>query len=180
MAWAHADGEFIDVDARVYSVRKDIDAHVLHERGRIDFDDVEQFVIDLFEMFDVDEVAYDPRYLERSMDIVQARLPESHIYAVEPSSKDMRDALQALFNVASEGKLRHRGDPVLRQHVANAGADRGLQGDPSVAGGELRRVRRLDNRLPIDAVPAMALAVWRACDGSGALGAARLQHLADR
>jgi phage terminase large subunit-like protein len=163
VAWASQDENgMVDVDARVFSVRKDIACHVLHERGKIDFDDVESFVLDLFDQFEVEEAAYDPRYLDRSMDIVAARLPDPLIFPVEPSSKEMRVALQAMFNLATERRLRHRGDPVLRQHVANAGADRGLAGDPSVAGGELRRVRRLDGRLPIDAVPAMALAVWRA------------------
>jgi phage terminase large subunit-like protein len=60
-----------------------------------------------------------------------------------------------MFNLASEGKLRHRGDKVIRQHVANAGVDRGYSS-------EIRRITKIDPRLPIDAVPAMALAVWRA------------------
>jgi hypothetical protein len=44
---------------------------------------------------------------------------------------------------------------VIRSHVANTGVERGF-------GSELRRVRKIDQRMPIDAVPAMALAVWRA------------------
>jgi phage terminase large subunit-like protein len=89
------------------------------------------------------------------MEIADARLPDACLVAVEPSSKLMRDALQTMFNLAAEGKLRHRGDPVLRQHVLNAGCERGLAS-------ELRRVRKIDGRLPIDAVPAMALACWQA------------------
>ena len=156
VAWATCDlDEVVTVDACVFSVRKNIDAHVLHEGGKIDFDDVEAFLLDRFEQFDVEEAAYDPRYLERSMELVDVRLAESRVFPVEPSSKAMRDALQAMFNLAAEGRLRHRGDPVIRQHVANAGVDRGF-------GSELRRIRKIDGRLPIDAVPAMALAVWRA------------------
>lgn len=89
------------------------------------------------------------------MDIVDARLSSQLVYPVEPQSKAMRDALQAMFNLAAEGKLRHGGDPVLAAHVANAGAERGYSS-------EIRRVRKIDARLPIDAVPAMAMAVWRA------------------
>jgi len=165
VAWAslNEDG-IVDVDARVFSVRKDIPCHVLHERGKIDFGDVEAFVIDLFDRFYVEKAAYDPRYLERSMEIVSTRLPEADVQPVEPSSKDMREALQAMFNLVAEGRLRHKGDAVLRGHIANAGAERGLASDASVSGGELRRVRRLDGRLPIDAVPAMALAVWKAAE----------------
>jgi phage terminase large subunit-like protein len=155
IAWAEMVDDVVTVDARVFTVRPDIPAHVLHQGGKIDFDDVEEFVIDRFEVFDVLEAAYDPMYLERSMEIVNNRLPEARVFPVEPQSKAMRDALQAMFNLAAEGKLRHRGDPVHRAQIANAGAERGFSS-------ELRRVRKIDSRLPIDVVPAMALAVWRA------------------
>jgi phage terminase large subunit-like protein len=155
IAWAMMEDEIVTVDARVFSVRANIDSHVLHRGGKIDFDDVESFIIDRFDEYEVSEVAYDPRYLERSMDIVEERLSESCVFPVEPSSKAMREALQAMFNLASEGKLRHRGDKIIRQHIANAGVDRGYSS-------EIRRITKIDPRLPIDAVPAMALAVWRA------------------
>lgn len=155
IAWASRDeDENVWIDARIFSVRNDIDAHVLHKGGKIDFDDVEQFILDRFDVYEVEEAAYDPRYLERSMDIVDARLAESCVLAVEPASKNMRDALQAMFNLVAEGKLRHSGDKVIRQHLLNTGVERGF-------GSEIRRVRKIDSRLPIDAVPAMALAVWR-------------------
>jgi phage terminase large subunit-like protein len=153
-AAAHPDG-LVLVEACVFSVRADIEHHILHRGGRIDFDDVEQFILDRFDRFDVRQAAYDPRYLERSMDIVESRLPDSLVFPVEPNSKAMRDALQCMFNLAAEGKLRHTGDPVLAAHIANTGTERGLNN-------EIRRIRKIDGRLPIDAVPAMALAVWRA------------------
>jgi phage terminase large subunit-like protein len=156
IAWAHQDDTgVVTVDASVFSVRDDIPCHVKHLGGKIDFDDVEAFLIDRFDRFTVIRAAYDPRYLERTMELADARLPDAALVAVEPSSKPMRDALQTMFNLAAEGKLRHRGDPVLRQHVLNAGCERGLAS-------ELRRVRKIDGRLPIDAVPAMALACWQA------------------
>jgi phage terminase large subunit-like protein len=67
----------------------------------------------------------------------------------------MRDALQTFYRVVSEGTLRHRGDPVIAAHLANCAVERGFRD-------EIRRVRKIDERKPIDAVPAMALAVWRA------------------
>jgi phage terminase large subunit-like protein len=158
VAWASAgDDGFVDVDARVFSVRPEVAHHVLHTGGKIDFGDVEAFVVDCFGTWDVVEAAYDPRYLERSMEIVQVRLPESCVFAIEPSSKAMRDALQELYRLVAERKLRHRGDPVLAAHVANATVDRGYSS-------EIRRVRKANQQKPIDAVPAMALAVWRAAD----------------
>jgi phage terminase large subunit-like protein len=159
IAWAHEDAAgVVTVDAKVFSVREDIPAHVLHHSGQIDFDDVEAFLLDRFDAFYVAGAAYDPRYLERSMDIVKVRLPEARVAPVEPASKAMRDALQTMFNLAAEGRLRHSGDPVLRAHVLNAGVERGYSS-------EIRRVTKIDKRLPIDAVPAMALAVWAASTG---------------
>jgi phage terminase large subunit-like protein len=155
VAWASADGEVIRVDARVFSVRKDAAHHVLHEGGRIDFDDVEGFTLDRFDYLHVDEAAYDPRYLDRSAELIDARLVGARIIAVEPQSKMMREALQTLERLVLEGKIRHSGDPVLAAHFANARVERGHSG-------EIRRVVKLDQRKPIDAVIAIALAVWRA------------------
>src|SRR5262249_21777888 len=46
VAWASSDGERVDVDARVFSVRPDQPKHVLHHGGKIDFEDVEGFIIE--------------------------------------------------------------------------------------------------------------------------------------
>ena len=136
-------------------MRKEVAHHVLHEGGRIDFEDVEGFTVDRFDLYDVCEVAYDPRYLERSAELVERRLPDGAIFPVEPSSRHMRDALQTFYRVVSKGALRHSGDPVISAHLANCQVERGHRD-------EIRRVRKIDDRKPIDAVPAMALAVWRA------------------
>lgn len=44
---------------------------------------------------------------------------------------------------------------MIAAHLANCAVERGHRD-------EIRRVRKIDDRKPIDAVPAMALAVWRA------------------
>ena len=138
VAWAEQreDGT-IAVDACVFSVRAHVAHHVLHEGGKIDFEDVEAFTIDRFELYDVRECAYDPRYLERSVELVDQRLPESLIFPVEPSSRLMRDALQTFYRVVHEGTLRHRGDPVIAAHLANCAVERGFRD-------EIRRVRKID------------------------------------
>jgi phage terminase large subunit-like protein len=87
---------------------------------------------------------------------VDVRLPSSSVIAVEPSSKHARDAYQALFEAVADGRLRHRGDPVVAEHLANCTVER----DDRTR--EIRRLRKIDKRKPIDAVPALALAVWRA------------------
>jgi phage terminase large subunit-like protein len=164
VAWAQPreDGT-IAVDCCVFSVRPNVAHHVLHDGGKIDFEDVEEFTIDRFDLYDVAEVAYDPRYLERydprylerSAELMESRLAGGLIFPVEPSSRHMRDALQVFYRLVKDGTVRHRGDPVIAAHLANCAVERGHQD-------EIRRVRKLDERKPIDAVPAMALAVWRA------------------
>jgi hypothetical protein len=156
VAVATALSEHVDVDATVFSVREASPHHVRHHGGKIDFGDVEQYLIGLFDKFTPIATAYDPRYLERSMEIVDMRLPSAAIIAVEPSSKDARDAYQALFTAVLEGKLRHNGDPVLRAHLANCAAVRDERNQ------QIMRLRKLDASKPIDAVPALALAVWQA------------------
>ena len=66
----------------------------------------------------------------------------------------MREALQAFYRVVTDGTLRHRGDEQISKHLAQTAVERR-------AADEIRRVSKLDPRQPIDAVPAMALAVWR-------------------
>jgi len=162
VAWAnrHADGR-IDVDARIFACRRDAPHHELHEGGRIDFDAVEEFIISRFGEFSVVEAAYDPRYLDRSSDILDARLPEAALVAVEPSSTHMRDALAALYRAVADGTLRHRGDPAITAHVS------ACQGYEDERGWVVRK--RKQSR-PIDAVIAMALAVWRAKHATGDAG----------
>ncbi len=156
VAWAAkaADGR-IDVDARVFSVRASTPHHVLHEGGQINFEDVEEFVLDRFELYKVIEAAYDPRYLDRSAEIIDRRLSDAAIARVEPQSSVMRAALTAFERAILDGTLRHRGDPVLAEHLDWAGVQRGESN-------EVRRVSKIDRARPIDAAVAMALAVDRA------------------
>jgi phage terminase large subunit-like protein len=75
VAWAAKgpDGR-IDVDCRVFSVRDDVPHHVFHAGGTIDFADVEGFLLELASRYDLREVRFDPRFLERSMEVLAARL----------------------------------------------------------------------------------------------------------
>lgn len=159
VAWAHkTDDGRIDVRARVFGAVPDRPHHVLHSGGKIDFDDVEAFLLDLFAKYHPIETAYDPRYLERSMELVDARLPSLAIHPVEPHSKQARDALQSFYTAVAERVLRHDGDAVVAEHLSNCKVER----DPAT--GAIRRIGKIDQRKNIDAVPAMALAVWRALE----------------
>ena len=153
IAWAsRAEDGRIDVDCRVFSARDEAPHHELH-RGRIDFDAVEGFILDRFAMYEVSQAAYDPRYLDRSAEILDARLSEAAIIAVEPQSKHMRSALAAFHRGIADGTVRHRGDPVLAAHIAACRGEEDERG---------WRVFKLKQSRPIDAVIAMSLAYWRA------------------
>jgi hypothetical protein len=86
-------------------------------------------------------------------------LSEGFIFPVEPSSRHIRDALQTFYrglggHLAPHRRPRHR-SPLRELCCPNCAVERGHRD-------EIRRVRKIDERLPIDAVPAMALACWRA------------------
>jgi phage terminase large subunit-like protein len=153
VAWAAkaADGR-IDVECRVFSVRDDVPHHVLHGGGTIDFGDVEAFLLELASRYWMREVRFDPRFLERSMEVLAARLPSSAVAPVEPYTNAHRQALAALERAVLDGTLRHSGDAAVSQQVLAAAADRFDNGD-------LRRLRKLDRTRPIDAAIALSLAV---------------------
>jgi phage terminase large subunit-like protein len=153
IAWASKspDGR-VDVDCRVFSVRDDVPHHVFHTGGTIDFGDVEGFLLELASRYDVREVRFDPRFLERSMEVLAARLLLSAVAPVEPYTNAHRQALAALERAVLEGTLRHPGDAAISQQVLAAAADRFDNGD-------VRRLRKLDRTRPIDAAVALALAV---------------------
>ena len=154
VAWASpAPDDHIDVDARVFGVRPQAPHHELHERSRIDYERVEEFILELFGDYHVAEAVYDPRYLERSADIITARLDEDMIAAVEPSSRLYRDALSAFERGVVDGRIRHRGDRVLAAHIA------ACKGTLDEKGWILKK---RDHSKHIDAVIAMAMAYWRA------------------
>ena len=155
-AWPDHDAGTIGVAVRVYSVRSDVPHHVLHRGGTIDYTDVEAGIMDAARVYRVTEAAYDPRFLDRSMDHMAERLASSQVFAVEPTSKHMRAALMAFERAVLDGVVRHNGCPVLTAHLANAVAERYRRT------GELLRVVKRSRGAPIDAAMAAAMAVWRA------------------
>jgi phage terminase large subunit-like protein len=154
LAWAsRADDGRIDVGARVFSVRADVPHHVLH-RGRIDYEDIRDSVLELAEGFEVAELAFDPRFADGTMDVVADRLGDSAVFPIEPHSRLHREALAAFERQVLEGVIRHAGDPVIGEQLARTAVDRYELGDP-------RRLRKLERSRPIDVSVGLALAVWR-------------------
>lgn len=158
VAWAHkAEDGRVDVDARIYSVRPDAPHHVTHEGGRIDFEAIENDVVELFDEFSPLGAGYDPRFLDRSAEILDRRLPEATIFAVEPASKHYRDAINSFHRGVVEGIVRHRGDAAITAHVL------ATKGELDDRGWKLSKRK---HSKPIDATVAMALAYWIATTGT--------------
>jgi phage terminase large subunit-like protein len=159
IAWAsRADDGRIDVACRVFSVRSDVPHHVFHVE-RIDYEDIQDSLLELAETFKVSEIAFDPRYIEPAMETVAGRLSASRVSPIEPHSRLHREALACFERQVLEGVIRHGGDPVMAEQLAWTGVDRFENGDP-------RRIRKLERSRPIDVSVALALAVWRVVLGA--------------
>jgi phage terminase large subunit-like protein len=159
VAWAapQSDGR-VRVACRIFAAKPDAPHHELHD-GKIRYARVEEFILDdVFGRFRVSEAAFDPRFLLRSAEIIEDRLPEAKIAPVEPQSRAMRDALACLHRLAHDGLIDHDGDPMVAAHFAGAV---GKQDDRGWVLSKARQTKR------IDAVVAIALAVWRAVEAGG-------------
>lgn len=173
VAWASLldDGRVL-VKTRVFAAKPEIPHHSLHP-GRIDLDSVEAFIAGvvleggrrgesyyedgvklpaLAETFEIAELAYDPRFFEKS---AQA-LDEAGIETVPlwQNSQPMADAYQLFYDLAIRDQmLVHDGDPVFAAHVANAAGVKTERG---------WKVSKLKSGGKIDALVAAVMAVYRA------------------
>lgn len=141
IVWAQPNGERIDVDA-----------HVIFPSGTtVDIAMVENHLRDLHRRFNVQEVAYDPAYFERS---AQALIDEGLPMLEFPqSAQRMVPACQNAYALICSGRLRHHASTVFTDQVLSA-AQR--QTD---AGWRLSKAR---SSRKIDAAIALVIALDRA------------------
>ena len=97
------------------------------------------------------EFAFDPAWFSRSAPLLEG----DGLTMVEFPQTDSRmvPAAQTLYQLITEGKLVHDGNPILKRHVGNAVADRRPRG---------WRISKSSSRKKIDAAIACAIAVTRA------------------
>lgn len=97
------------------------------------------------------EFAFDPAWFSRSAPVLEG----DGLTMVELPQTDARmvPAAQTLYQLVTEKRLRHNGDPAFARHVGNAIADRRPRG---------WRLSKANPRRKIDAVIACAIAVMRA------------------
>jgi phage terminase large subunit-like protein len=152
VCWAHRleDGR-IALRAYVWSAKPGAAAHSHCNGGKVRLGEVEQFIRELGERYRVREVAYDPRYFDRSAELLgQAGLKTIEFFQ---GSQAMADAYQAFYQAASEGTITHDGDEIFARHVEATAADKSERG---------WKIRKLKSSEQIDACIAAVLAHARA------------------
>lgn len=156
VAWPRDDGTVV-VEATVWAAMADAVAHRYVEGGRISLELVERHIVeDLASRFDVSEVVYDPRFFERSAELLaEAGLA---VVAFDQGSAAMADAYQGWYDaVMVDGTVRHGRDRVLGAHVKATAAEKTERG---------WKVRKLRHLRRIDAHVAAVMARHRAVAAS--------------
>jgi phage terminase large subunit-like protein len=137
--------------AHVWATDAKAPAHVHVSGGKMQLALVEEHIKELHRRYRVLEVAYDPRFFERSAEILE----HAGVTMVEflQASAPMADAYQAFYQAAHEHELSHDGDPIFAAHIDATAADKSERG---------WRVRKLKSSHHIDATVAAVLAHARA------------------
>lgn len=121
--------------------------------GVMDLELVENFVLDLHKRYKLVELAYDPIYFGRSMQLLRkAGMKERQFIEMPPMHAHTRAAWQALKQHAEAGEIEHDGDPDFAAHANAVGEEPGVNGP--------RVTKQASGK--IDAMAAAALAVSRA------------------
>src|SRR3990167_8813355 len=150
LAWKR-DDERVLVDCQVWSADPKAAAHTHVPGGVIDLEAVETYILSLAERFRVLEVLYDPRFFERSAQI----LSDAGLMVVplHQSSAPMADAYQGWYAALLEGRVVHSGDRVLTAHVMATAAQKSDRG---------WKISKIRNSQRIDACVASAMAHYGA------------------
>ena len=152
VCWAHltAEGRIL-LRAHVWAADPDAHAHTHVRGGKVQLSEIEEFIYKLSKRYRVLGVVYDPRYFDRSAELLEKRGLKLIEYL--SNSAPMRDAYQHFYQLAAEGVLAHKGDPILSAQVNATAAERTETG---------WRIRKLKSSDRIDATVAAVLASHRA------------------
>lgn len=149
-AWQAPDGRKV-VRAHAWSPRPGVPAHV-HVDGPLDNEQlVEPFVHALGDVYQVQEVVGDPRFLNTVLPHLGRRFKTA---ALEPVSKQMKEYVGLFYQDVETQKVAHDGDEVLAAHVA------AVSGTPTPDG--LWHIRKSHQSSPIDSCVAVIGANGRA------------------
>jgi phage terminase large subunit-like protein len=154
VVWAHKleDGRIL-LNAHVWSADPDAPAHTHCRGGRVELEQVEQFILQLADDYKVKEVAYDPHFFQRSAELLERSRKRLRMVEFLQASGPMADAYQGFYQAALEGRLAHNNDPILNDHIHST------VGVMSERGWKLRK---LNKQRRMDATIAACLATSRA------------------
>jgi phage terminase large subunit-like protein len=141
VCWKRDDGRML-LECRVWNPL---------ETGKVRLEDVEQHLLELANRFDVKGVLYDPRYFDRTAEMLSDE--GLLMVTMQQNSSDMGDAYQGFYIALAEDRLRHAGDPILTAHVMAAAAEETDRG---------WKIRKMRQSQRIDACVAAVMACWGA------------------
>lgn len=149
VAWPASEEEII-LNVTVWSALPNVPCHVQVPGGKMDLGLIEEHIRYLAKRYNVEEVAYDPRFFERG---AQELEDELMMVVMHQNSAPMSDAYQSFYQSIIEERIVHSGDPVLSAHVFATAAQKTDRG---------WKISRIRSSQRIDAVPASAAAIYRA------------------
>jgi len=141
----------IALRAHVWATDPNAAAHTHVPGGTMQLELVEAHLRNLKQRYQLREVAYDPRFFERSAQLLGRQ--GLTMIEFQQASAPMADAYQAFYQAATEHQLTHDGDPILAAHIDATAADKTERG---------WKVRKLKSSQHIDACVAAVLATARA------------------
>lgn len=148
-AWKRDDGKVV-VECDVWTAKAN-GLGTFVDGGVIKLDLVEDHIRSDMAAYDVAEFVYDPRFFERSAEMLAE---EGLLTAPVPqASSQMADAYEAFYAAVLEGRVVHAGDRVLTAHVMATAAQKTDRG---------WKISKLRSSQRIDALVAVVIAHWRA------------------
>jgi phage terminase large subunit-like protein len=151
VSWPIPDSDKVALKAHIWSAVEDAPAHSYCAGGRIDLGEIEAYIRQLAETYDLRELVFDPRFFERS---AQELASEGIRCApIIPASSAMQSGYSEFYAGAMERRIVHDGDPVLASHVEATAARRTERG---------WKIQKLETDRRIDGLVASVMAHWRA------------------
>lgn len=158
-------GDKIVLRAKIWTTRPDQVGEKVNVGGTMDLEIIERYILDLNKRYRVQEIAYDPSYFGRSVQLLRkAGIKERQFVEMPPMHAHTRAAWQAFKQHADAGELEHDGDPDFAAHANSVGEEPGINGP---------RVTKAASG-KIDAMAAAVLAVSRLDLSGGGPGPAKV------
>lgn len=92
-------------------------AHTYCRDGRVELEQVEQFILQLARDYKLSKVAYDPFFFARSAELLEKANRRLTLIEYLQAAGPMADAYQAFYQAAVEGRICHNNDPVFTSQI---------------------------------------------------------------